>query len=308
MVQTTVKPLLDDSGVRVWAHDLTAEGGKTYRYRVSLQLINPAFGRGASMVAEQQDLAKSPVVTTKPSEWSSPVYVLDDRYFHFSSATEADIQGPARARAELYQFFYGYYRPVSVYLEAGDVLAGSVKLPDPAKLPIYDMKALAAADPVQPAQPDPARAPAMPGRLQPTPPGRGLNVNEGDGGGRQAAQNQPEQGKVELPANAKPWEGPVRVSFETYLLDVARVPGGGAAGKSQVFLRGHDGTLAIRGTIEDEKSDVQRLIAASAKDGESQGQPVIPVVERQVEPQPQQPGTGRPDSRPPPGGGGGGGG
>lgn len=310
-VQVASKPVLDNNAVKLWAHDLTVEPGKTYRYRVSVVVLNPAFGRGASLHADQQDLARLPVIVGEPSAWSEPVSVLADKYYYIVSATESDSQGPSRARAELFQFFYGYYRSCTVYLEPGDVLAGTVKLPDDkAKLPIYDLTKLAAAEPGQEGQ-----APVVPGqpvippslRDQPQGPGgRGRVIDEGGRGAAPAPAAPADQVKVPLPANAKAWEGSVRVAFDSFFLDVAKTPGDN---KAQAFLRSETGGIVNRGVVEDEKAETYRVLMASAKDGELQGQPLPPAPEKKKPDTETPPGRVRAPIPPTgPGGGGGGGG
>src|SRR5690606_4397936 len=67
-----------------------------------------------------------------------------DRYFFITSAHEGDQLGgtraPPRARAEVFEFFYGYYRKGEIgQLEPGDQIVAQVKLPDSSKLLIFDM-------------------------------------------------------------------------------------------------------------------------------------------------------------------------
>lgn len=312
----TVKPLLENSDVRLWAHDVTVTPGKVYRYRVKIQVNNPAFGRAASLIKEQQDLAKDPSIESAPSPWSDEVNILADKYYFITTATEGDKQSPSRAQARLFTFFYGYYRENSVYLEPGDVLAAQVKLPDPAKLPIYDLTKLAAADPNQPNAPGavPPGGPNIPPQLrQPGGPGSGKGgqpVPGRDDGGRSNTPGQSTPGeKITLPANAKPWASPVRAEFDVYMLDVAKFPTESGE-RVQAYLRGETGKIVTRSPAEDEKAETYRILAASAKEGENQGAPEAPKVDPKKDPNNPAPtqAPGRKNEPPPPGGGGGGGG
>src|SRR6185436_9058934 len=98
-------PLLDNSSVRLWSHDITAEWGKTYRYRVRVFLNNPVFGRTAALTPDQAELAKAPLMASADSEWSDQVTVDDNAYFFVTSAQEKDevTKGP-KASAEVYLF------------------------------------------------------------------------------------------------------------------------------------------------------------------------------------------------------------
>jgi hypothetical protein len=73
--QGEVEPLFAGERLQVWAHDLTAEPGATYRYRVRLEMTNPAFGQSQFLVEEQKSLSEAPTVFSEPSPWTEPVVV-----------------------------------------------------------------------------------------------------------------------------------------------------------------------------------------------------------------------------------------
>jgi hypothetical protein len=281
------RPLLEDAALRLWAHDITVESGKMYRYRISVGISNPVFGRGAGLVPEQQELAANPVIMSEPSAWSQPVYVLDDRYFFLTSAHEADQLGgtraSARARADVYQFFYGFYRRGDVQLEPGDQVVAQVKLPS--ELPIFEM----------------VEAPI------------GGEGGAGDlGGGGRGLEVGLQAGGEPPAAGTSLWMQPVVAKMDCFLLDVASVPGSAVAGganRTFAYLRGPEGSIMVRDPKGDEQDVIFRQVAQSAKEGESQGKPVEPEP---LAPLPvRQPGRDRnrePAPAPPGGGGGMGGG
>lgn len=304
------KPLFEDAAVRVWAHDLTAQPGKTYRYRVRAAINSPLFGRSASLPDDQKDLAKAPVMVGEPSEWTAPVAVPADRYFYVLAAAPSDGLNPPRATAEVYQFFYGYYRKGTVSLEPGDVVAATgLKLPDANKLPVYDLAKLAQGTGNQPAgqpsQPPAATPPAGRDEI----PGGGRPGGRGGRPGGAAPPAAPGAGqgapaRPALPENAQPWAKPINVNFDLFLVDVAPGAGGDPARPKIMFADG-EGQLIARSLDDERGNDLLRLLQRSAKDGESQGQPLLaegganrPAVPRQGPRQPE----------PPAGGGGGGGG
>jgi hypothetical protein len=299
--QNKARGLLDQPAIRVWAHDLTAEAGKTYRYRVKLAINNPAFGRAAALIDNQKNLAKESTLWTQPSEWTVPVSVPADRYYFITSATETNNLGPARASAEMYQFFYGYYRKGVVSMEPGDPLMAKVNLPPAEKLPIYDL-AKPMADGNNPNNPAPAAAQPEGGQR-----GGGKGGAQAGGPGMAPPQpGQPDPAKVALPANASKWDTPIIASEDVFLLDVQKVPSADGP-RLLAVLRDKDGHLTTR--APDEAGDVYKLVAASAKEGESQGQPVLPDPEKQRPQAPiPQPGKGTQPPPPPSGGGGSGGG
>lgn len=290
-------PLLETPDLAIWAHDLTAEPGKTYRYRIRVGINNPLFGKAPSLDEKQQELATVPVLMSEPSEWTDPVSVLSDSYFFITSASPADQLGPARASAELYRFYYGYYRRGTVTIEPGDVVEGGVKLPDPNLLPIYDITKLA-----QSTQPS---APAR--QEQPASPSGG-----GKGGGAVVTEPAPEEGRstpVQVVAEgAQPGPRSLTASASMMLLDVTVSPvvtdrsvSGSAKTQFLAYFRGQDGGIAVKTPDEDRSSLYQQLVA-SARAGESQGQPAAP--EQTERPQPRQ--RDRREPEPPPSSGGGG--
>ncbi len=311
------KPLLDNGSVKIWAHDITASPGKVYRYRMQLAVTNPAFGRGASLPKEQEALANRGVLLSEASEWTQPAEIPADRYVFLTSASPSDAIGPARAGVEVYQFFYGYYRKASLSLEAGDqVIAegpSGPKLPDRARLPIWDMKRLAETN-VGLGLPPPGGELQPPDGRQPPPLS---NRNGRGGGGGKGGVGGPADGgappppappagtpaKPLLPEGATPYSDPLEVRLPMYLLDVRNESG------KPVGIFGNGGAIETRAIDEDRGSVLYRALIKSAKDGETQGFVPPPPPEAQKQPPfppSRRPGEGQPDARPPAGGGGGG--
>jgi hypothetical protein len=177
----------------------------------------------------------------------------------------------------VFRFFYGYYRRGAVNLEPGDSIVTTIKLPDPNKLPIYDMTALK--DGVLPPAPG-VPAPAV----APQPPRDGGGGKGGGGGGgkggnlapqqeeRPAAQPGQEPGKVALPPNSKPYGKPtVSAAFDLILLDVAKTLGYTGEARSQAYFRGDQGKIVVAVPDEERKLAVWNAVVQSAKDGETQG-------------------------------------
>ena len=297
--------LLEDAKVRVWTHDMTAEPGKTYRYRVSVLVNNPAFGRGASMVPEQQDMAKPAVVASAASEWTVPVLVPPETAYFVTSASEGgDLGGEAGASVEVYRMFYGFYRRGTARLEPGDAVVTQVDLPTKVTLPIWDVEKLKQLGPGGAPTATPGQGKGQPEDIILPPPGR---TTTAPGRGNPP----PGPGEAEpapLPEGATPWNKPIMVALQTVLLDVARTPvvldsalGGGRA-RSQAYLRSATGAIEVRVPDDERDSDLYQRLAASAKDGETQGQPVGPAEVKPI------PIPGLPRPRGDGGGGGGGGG
>lgn len=143
-------PLLDVEEYQVWTHDLTAEPGAVYRYRLRYGVNNPLFGRERSLGSDEESLiaaAKTPIVLSPWSEWSESTPVADDMYYFVTSARDRGQlgQGAASATAEVYQMFYGYYRGRTMTLEPGMAVQGQFELPE--DLPRFeDMRNITEAD------------------------------------------------------------------------------------------------------------------------------------------------------------------
>lgn len=262
------RPLLETRDIQVWAHDITVKPGKVYRYRISYAINNPAFGRSAGLMAEQQGFAAQPLLFSQHSEWSAPIRVLDDQYYFLSGARPASSLGgiptAPGATAHIYKFFYGYYRKNTVQLEPGDTIAAAVRLPESSKLLIFDLEAR---NGQEPGMPDP-----------------GEELRKGE-----------------------PWMQPVIAAIDAFLLDVTAVPGGTGTGSGQrtvAFLRGPEGRIVSRSPDEDTRSDLYRMLEQSVREGETQGEPVVVEPEPTREPPPVR--SPRSPREPPPGPGGGG--
>lgn len=289
-------PLLDNDSVRLWAHDVTVERGKTYRYRMHLFINNPIAGHGAALLPEQADLAKPLVVRSADSEWTEPVKVDDQTYFFITSAQEQDpvTKGP-KAAAEVYVFSWGFWRKGAVNLEPGDALTADVKLPDMEK-------ALAAAA-KQKGDMD------LPGNPAPAPDPGG----KGGGGGRPAPGQAPEVAVD--PNTPKPVEPvtfkQVKVENDALLLDVANTAALGEEGlrsqktEQQAYLRAQDGRIIVRVPEAERQSSIYQRVSRSALRGDEATQPKTanPETPRQLtRPEPKDDKNKKPTG---PGGGGG---
>ena len=168
-------PLLSNPAVRIWAHDVNVERGKTYRYRLRVAINNPMFGQSNVMVPEQQELAGLPTLVSEPSDWSDPIHVHDQTYYFITSANAADrLNRTPSARAEMFIFKWGRWRKGDVSLEPGDRLQAEIKYPDVSTL-------VAMAPGANPGEMAPPAAPMSPkgpmgdpgsGRRPRRPPGR----------------------------------------------------------------------------------------------------------------------------------------
>jgi hypothetical protein len=261
--------ILDAKDLPVWVHDVTAEPGKVYRYRMRAVLNNPLFARGQFLAEAQEAAAASPVLEGEWSDWSAPVAMEADQHFFVVSATQDDaLGGPPRAAVEVYEFYYGYWRKGSTTLEPGDTVHARAKLPD--TLVIYD----------------PAKLEEMANQPRT---GGGRDIPETGGGRRGFIEEDQRDERLtriredtggegagaaageELPPGATKAEPWLDLAVPAMLLDVARIPGGDD--RFQAVLRAPDGGISIRDAEGDRSDALYRRLAASAREGETQGQP-----------------------------------
>lgn len=130
---------LDNKALKLWAHDLTVQPGAVYQYRMRLVVNNPLFGRG--LQESQKNLSEKKVIEGAWSDWTDPVTIDRDREFFITNATDNDpVTGRPKAAAQVFVFYYGYYRSQGGSFEPGDMLSLRVTLPD--ELKVADMTAL----------------------------------------------------------------------------------------------------------------------------------------------------------------------
>jgi len=289
--QTPAAPptMLENQAVQLLAHDMSAVPGNAYRYRLRVVVNNPVYGKEGILKendAAQQELARTSLLRGNWSDWTNTVEVDRDAYWFITSASANQTRsGLNTAKAELYQFYYGYYRRAEVSLEPGDALVGRVKLP---KLFLVDETTLAANPQVPQPMPEEdrgggkgARPERMPQPGTPTP-----NQPEGQSG--------PTQGP---PAKE---ELVFQDTSSVLLLDVRPVPG--ELNRLQTVLRGIDGRMVVRTPEGDRAVPAYERVRRSAEMGVRQSQPKPTPRQAPVQREPE------PEMTPPNRGGGGGGG
>ena len=127
---TQAEPSGEDEGtITVWAHDLTVEPGRTYRYRVLVSVLNPLFRQTRveqsqrevhfNKIALGPDLAEDGEVADAP--WSDPVEVAPQHYFFF-------VQGGQSPRVEVWRIYDGMWRNEEFPVRPGDPIGGEAQL------------------------------------------------------------------------------------------------------------------------------------------------------------------------------------
>jgi hypothetical protein len=278
--------MLESEEVRVWTHDLTAERGATYRYRLRVVVNNPMFGRAVH--ESQAAMTKSPLLMGAWTSWSTPIEVDRSEYFFVTAADVKDgLNVRPRAIGELFEFYYGYYRRASVTLEPGDTVEGEAKLP--ADLKFADIKKIQdfinePGSPMpQTVAPPQERGPRGPIGVAPAPTGDPEETGQ--------------VGNVLL-TEAAPKSRALK--FDAMMLDVASTVTAGA--KFIALFRDSSGKIVTRSPESDRAMPIYRRLAQSVREGADQGKVEVkapaPTPVKQERPR---------DSRSGGGGGGGGG-
>jgi len=123
---------LDEDEILVWGHDLTVKPGRTYRYRVTVSVYNPFFGKERSLVKNQQNLAAAFTLNSQPSDWAPPVRIHPLRRVFITSATSGGGQhGFGRATAEVYLFHDGVQWMERFSVQPGNAIGGVKKVQRP---------------------------------------------------------------------------------------------------------------------------------------------------------------------------------
>lgn len=235
------KPLLETDEVNFWVHDLKVEPGATYRYRTRLVFVNPLYGRKSSLDESLHELADAKLVRSDWSDWSDPIGVSWDEYFFLTSASAPEIGniGKTSATAELYRFYYGYWRKSEVSLEPGDRFVAEIKLPE--GLQKWDTEREAEAQ-----------------AWKPTPEGAEEPIVQVEG----------------LSESLLPTTLPV--SAEAWLLDVVASPKASVGINNQskltyeALVRGPDGRISSHAPVVDSSEPLLAVIKSSAELGASQ--------------------------------------
>ncbi|MDP7030526.1 MAG: hypothetical protein QF733_09935 [Phycisphaerales bacterium] len=115
----------------VWAHDLDVEPGKTYDYRISVEVYNPLFARSLSLPESQRSLTTDVALASLPGNWSSPITVrppilafVDRAIAAGQGRGQAGVMGLGVATIDVYRFRDGAWHRSRQTAQPGDVVGG----------------------------------------------------------------------------------------------------------------------------------------------------------------------------------------
>ncbi|MHC5114695.1 MAG: hypothetical protein ACYTGP_09735 [Planctomycetota bacterium] len=112
----------------VWAHDITIEPNRTYRYRFTVDLYNPFFAHRIDLLEDQHDLAESITMSSAPSAWSDELRAIPPLKVYVTKAdSEQGSLDLGQATAEVFRFYYGRWWRREFPVQPGDRV-GSIRL------------------------------------------------------------------------------------------------------------------------------------------------------------------------------------
>lgn len=105
--------------VDVWAHDLNAEPGKTYRYRMRVAVVNPLNNRDTALPDDQREQYNDQFLLYGDwSDWSEPQEVEPLQHFFFVGGSASPA--PGYVNAEVWRFTGGEWYQQEFRLVPGD--------------------------------------------------------------------------------------------------------------------------------------------------------------------------------------------
>ncbi|MDX1681756.1 MAG: hypothetical protein R3336_01430 [Phycisphaeraceae bacterium] len=111
--------------VRLWAHDMTAQPGETYRYQIKVGLLNPLFRRTDLSPEQREQYIDKLTLESEPSEWSEPVKIAP-KYRFFAVGANRDRQ---YVNVEVWRVFDGTWRRRDFVVRPGDLIGSVVSMP-----------------------------------------------------------------------------------------------------------------------------------------------------------------------------------
>lgn len=125
--------------IKVWAHDLTVEPGKTYRYKLLVAGVNPLFRqKRAPQEQVEQNFHKVALGPDKSeldqAEWTAPVRVYPEREFFMLTGSQQT------ATIEVWRVYNGRWVNDEFPVQPGDPIGGTTRIKTDAGEEVIDMK------------------------------------------------------------------------------------------------------------------------------------------------------------------------
>ena len=109
--------------VQVWAHDLTAQPGMTYRYQVRVYVVNPLFQKRPLIEEQVAQFQNTLSLESQASEWTDPIRTDESKYFFADQINPMPLQ----ATFVVYYLFDGQWRTHTfTRVEPGEAIGGTI--------------------------------------------------------------------------------------------------------------------------------------------------------------------------------------
>ncbi len=108
----------------IWAHDLTVQPGRTYRYRLRALVYNPLFQKRRLMDDQRETYFHKLSLESQPSDWTDPIDVDPEHWFFAVKGSERS----STATIEVWRVFDGRPRVQEFEVTPGDTIGGQIPI------------------------------------------------------------------------------------------------------------------------------------------------------------------------------------
>ncbi|MBH06519.1 MAG: hypothetical protein CMJ20_09375 [Phycisphaeraceae bacterium] len=120
----------------LWGHDITAQPGNSYRYRLRVHVLNPLFDQKQLNEQQKEALGQRLAIASDPTAWSDPINIDPEVQFFVVAADRSHN----RAEAEFFRVFNGQLRESTFTISSGDPMGGMVDLEYEGQIRQVDMR------------------------------------------------------------------------------------------------------------------------------------------------------------------------
>jgi len=115
--------------VDLWASDMTAEPGKTYRYKMRVTVVNVLFNKSNMPEAQAKRHEKKFLIDSGWSGWSKPAKL--EKTMHFFASSASPQPAPGQATFDVFKFHGGQWLRQEFTVKPGDPIGGVASVTDP---------------------------------------------------------------------------------------------------------------------------------------------------------------------------------
>ena len=120
----------------LWGHDITAQPGNSYRYRLRVHVLNPLFDQKQLNEQQKEAFGQRLAIASDPTAWSDPINIDPEVQFFVVAADRSHN----RAEAEFFRVFNGQLRESTFTISSGDPMGGMVDFEYEGRIRQVDMR------------------------------------------------------------------------------------------------------------------------------------------------------------------------